>query len=169
MRSVQLTLLCLAALVGCGGDAPTVPNGNGNNGGNTIPKAITVAFTGSTPGGTLNAEIAALRAARETGLMNRASIAADSGMIFIWAADQNPQTSGFWMLNTNFDLAIAFLDANKRVINIAEMTRLSTTLHFAAAPFRYAVEAPRGWFATRGIVAGATATFTVPAGVIIDP
>jgi uncharacterized membrane protein (UPF0127 family) len=161
---VRRPILVLAACVayGCSGGS-TEPGGNGPD--VTPPKAIQVVFAG----GTVRAELATLSAQRSTGLMNRASIAADSGMIFVWAADQNPQTTGFFMLNTHFDLDIAFLDANKRVINIDQMTKETLDIHRATAPFRYAVEAPRGWFAAHGVAAGATATFTIPAGVIIDP
>jgi uncharacterized membrane protein (UPF0127 family) len=164
-KGFAVALVVCATLAGsaCGdGGAPT-----GNNGPDTTitPRAILVAFAG----GTIRAELATTAAQRSTGLMSRPSIAADSGMIFVWPTDQNPQLSGFWMFNTNFDLDIAFLDANKRVINIEQMTRLTTTLHRATAPFRYAVEAPRGWFASRGVSVGAAANFTIPAGVLIDP
>lgn len=166
--STAVLATLVAAVLGasaCGGfrDAPTSPGGPDTT---TIPKAIPVSFG---PAGTVKAELATLAAQRSTGLMNRASIAADSGMLFVWAQDQNNQVVAFYMRNTHFDLSLAFLDASKRVINIEDMTRDTETFHFAAAPFRYALEAPRGWFAAHGVAAGATATFTIPAGVIIDP
>jgi uncharacterized membrane protein (UPF0127 family) len=166
MRHLSACLLVVTVLTGCGGSSSTAPNGgstSGNAGG--TPKAITVAFAG----GTVNAELATLSAQRVTGLSNRASIAPDSGMVFAWAADQNPQFAGFWMKDTHFDLSVAFLDANKRVLNIEDMVKETLTTHLAVAPYRYAVEAPRGWFASHGVVTGATATFTIPAGVLIDP
>lgn len=156
MRTLLLALT--AAALACSGSEPTPPNG-GN------PNAVLVAFAG----GTVRAEIAATFAQRETGLMNRNSIAADSGMIFVWATDRQYQVASFWMKNTHFDLAIAFLDANKRVINIEEMTKDTETPHYATAPYRYAVEAPKGWFAAHGVVAGATAAFTLPGGLVVDP
>jgi uncharacterized membrane protein (UPF0127 family) len=164
-----LILATLVAAVlgtaGCGAsrDAPTSPGGPDTT---TIPMAIPVSFGSA---GTVKAELATLASQRSTGLMNRASIAADSGMLFVWAQDQNNLLVAFYMLNTHFDLSVAFLDASKRVINIEDMTHDTETLHFAAAPFRYALEAPRGWFAAHGVAAGATATFTIPPGVIIDP
>jgi uncharacterized membrane protein (UPF0127 family) len=158
-------MLLLAALAGsaCGGGS-TAPNGNPPDT-TTVPKAITVAFAS----GTVRAELATLSAQRSTGLSNRASLAADSGMVFVWSADQNPQTTGFWMQNTHFDLDIAFVDANKRVINIDQMTKETLDIHRATAPFRYALEAPKGWFAAHGVAAGATAVFSIPPGVLIDP
>jgi hypothetical protein len=153
----------LVAACGGSGDAPVSPGGPDTT---TVPKAIPVSFGAS---GTIKAELATLAAQRATGLMNRSSIAADSGMLFVWAQDQNNQLVAFYMLNTHFDLSVAFLDASKRVINIEDMTHDTETLHFAAAPFRYALEAPRGWFAAHGVATGATASFTIPAGVKIDP
>ena len=163
MRNTLLIVALLGAAA-CGGakDTTAPPGGGGDP---VIPKAIVVSFTG----GTLSAEMAALSAARSTGLMNRTTIAADSGMIFIWAADRNPQFEGFFMLNTHFDLSIAFLDSQKRVINIEDMTAETLTVHRSTAPYRYAVEARKGWFASHGVVTGSIATFTIPAGVIIDP
>ncbi|MDA1080715.1 MAG: DUF192 domain-containing protein [Gemmatimonadetes bacterium] len=126
---------------------------------------VSVAFTG----GAVSAEIAATQAGRSIGLMNRATIAADSGMLFVWPTNQSNQAVAFHMLNTHFDLSIAFLDANHVVLNIEDMDKDTDTFHFAVAPFRYALEAPRGWFASHGVTAGAIATFTLPAGVIIEP
>lgn len=165
MRSLAALLMLATALAACHGGDTTAPGGTtgGNTGG--TPKAITVGFAG----GTVNAELATLAAQRTTGLINRATIAPDSGMLFVWGTDQNPQASGFWMQNTHFDLSVAFLDASKRVINIEDMVKETLTIHVATAPYRYAVEAPRGWFASHGVAAGATATFTIPAGVLIDP
>lgn len=158
-HALMLTVLAIAA---CSGAKDTTAPPGGDP---VIPKAISVSFAG----GALASEIASLSAARNTGLMNRPSIAADSGMIFVWATDRNPQLNGFHMLNTHFDLSVAFLDAQKRVINIEDMTAETLTVHLATAPFRYAVEARKGWFASHGVVPGATATFTIPAGVLIDP
>ena len=156
-------LLALLAAAACSGNQPV--GARGCPPACSIPTAIPVTFAG----GSVASEIASLRAQRETGLMNRPSIAADSGMIFVWATDRNPQLEGFFMLNTHFDLSVAFLDAQKRVINIEDMTAETLTIHLATAPFRYAVEARKGWFSSHGVVPGATATFTIPAGVIIDP
>ncbi len=163
MRTVTVltALACVAGSLACSDAGPVTPDPG------PPPSTTTVAVAFA--GGTVKAEIAASRAARSTGLSNRPAIAADSGMLFVWAGDQHPQLAPFWMKDTHFDLAIAFLDANKVVVSISEMTRNTETLHFAGGFFRYALEAPKGWFAARGVTAGATATFTLPAGVIIEP
>lgn len=158
---VLSTLALVAGSLACSDAGPVTPDPG------PPPSTTTVAVAFA--GGTVRAEIAATRAARSIGLSNRPAIAADSGMLFIWASDQHPQLAPFWMKDTNFDLAIAFLDANKVVVSMSEMTRNTETLHFAGGFFRYALEAPKGWFAARGVTAGATATFTLPAGVTIEP
>ena len=163
MRSPLALCLLLAAACGAGDKLLVAPCTVDCT--PVIPTAMTVAFAG----GTVNAEIAATSTARSTGLSNRPSIAADSGMIFVFGQDQIFLFKPFWMHNTHFDLSIAFIDAQKMVINIEEMTKDTDVNHFATASYRYAVEAPKGWFAAHGVVAGAAATFTVPAGVIIDP
>lgn len=149
-------LLALAAAA-CHSSEPTAVT--------TTPRTITVAFAG----GTVNAEIASTVAERDLGLMNRTSIAADSGMLFAWSVNHDSTTVGFHMHDTHFDLSVAFLDANHAVINVEDMMKDTETLHFPKAPFRYALEAPLGWFAAHGVTAGAVATFTIPAGVAIDP
>ena len=94
---------------------------------------------------------------------------ANSGMLFLYGADQSPLLVVFHMLNTPIDLSIAFLDANRRVINVDEMTKNTLDEHAAQANFRYAIEANAGWFTTHGIAAGTVASFTLPAGTVIAP
>ena len=45
----------------------------------------------------------------------------------------------------------------------------TTTYHRPGVPYRYALEANQGWFASHGVAAGALAAFTLPAGTVIDP
>jgi uncharacterized membrane protein (UPF0127 family) len=162
-------LLAAVALAGagsaCKGDSPVDPDNGPDTTTTTPPKAITVTFAG----GVSRAEMATTGAQRSTGLSNRTSIAADSGMLFVFGTERTPAGCGFWMQDTHFDLDIAFMGADKRVINIAAMTKETSTIHSPTANCRYALEMPKGWFAAHGVVAGSTATFTIPAGVIIDP
>ena len=66
-------LLALLAAAACSGNQPV--GARGCPPACSIPTAIPVTFAG----GSVASEIASLRAQRETGLMNRPSIAADSG------------------------------------------------------------------------------------------
>ena len=60
-----------------------------------------------------------------------------------------------WMKNTYVPLSVAFLDESGAIINIADMQPLTEQSHCAARPARYALEMAQGWFAQRGIKAGA--------------
>ena len=100
----------------------------------------------------LTAEVAATEPQRATGLMYRRMLPENRGMLFVfpYAAPQN-----FWMMNTYVPLSIAFIDENGTIVNIADMKPLTTDSHASAKPARYALEMNQGWFAKRGITAGA--------------
>jgi uncharacterized protein len=131
----------------------------------TVATTVSVAFSG----GTVTAKIAASAAARDTGLMNVTSLAANAGMLFAFGQDHDSTTAAFWMKDTPTPLSIAFIDSNMRVINVADMAAESLTLHYSTQPFRYALEVNLGWFASHNVVAGSAVTFALPAGTIIDP
>ena len=100
----------------------------------------------------LTAEVAANDAARTTGLMHRRMMPENRGMLFVFD-HASPQS--FWMMNTHIPLSIAFIDERGAIINIADMKPLTTDPHPSAAPAKYALEMNQGWFAKRGIKAGA--------------
>jgi len=93
-------------------------------------------------------EIAATEASRSYGLMNRASLPPNHGMLFVFETDQD---SCFWMKNTPLPLTIAFIDAQGDILNMADMQPHTTDTHCPAAPVRYALEMAQGWFATHGV------------------
>ena len=66
----------------------------------------------------LKVELAETHEKREQGLMNRAILPEDSGMLFIF---ENPQILSFWMKNTTIPLSIGFFDENRCLINIEDM------------------------------------------------
>ncbi len=100
----------------------------------------------------LTAEVATTEPQRATGLMYRRMLPEHRGMLFVfpYAAPQS-----FWMMNTYVPLSIAFLDDNGTIVNIADMKPLTTNSHSSTKPAKYALEMNRGWFAKRGIKAGA--------------
>jgi uncharacterized protein len=115
----------------------------------------------------LRVELATTSSARARGLMGRQQLPDSSGMLFVFARDGQ---LGFWMKDTPIDLSIAFLDADRRIVNIEQMDRFDDrTTHYSAGPARYALEVNRGWFAARGISAGDRVEFTLPTGLRIDP
>lgn len=99
------------------------------------------------------AETAATDPARALGLMHRKQpLAENRGMLFIFDA---PGFHAMWMQNTYIPLSVAFIDERGVILNIADMAPLTTTAHGAAGFARYALEMNQGWFASRGIKAGA--------------
>jgi uncharacterized protein len=116
-------------------------------------------------GHSLTVELASTPEQRQIGLMNRESMPDTTGMLFVFPSDQQ---LSFWMRNTRIPLSIAFLDANRVILNIADMQPLDDqTFHMSNGPARYALEVNQGWFAAKGIKAGDMVSFTIPAEVEI--
>jgi uncharacterized protein len=99
----------------------------------------------------LKVEVAADVNSRTIGLMNRFSLAPDSGMLFVF-----PQSEqlGFWMRNTFIPLSIAYVDSKGVILNIADMKPKDETTHPSKGPAMFAIEMKQGWFKDKGIVAG---------------
>jgi uncharacterized membrane protein (UPF0127 family) len=100
----------------------------------------------------IQAEIAATPAAREQGLMYRTAMPPNAGMLFVFE-----QKAGhcFWMRNTELPLSIAFLADDGTIVNIEDMAPRTESNHCPKAAIRYALEMNKGWFAQKGIKAGA--------------
>lgn len=101
----------------------------------------------------IEAEVAHTFSARQTGLMNRRSMAMQRGMVFVFPDDA---IHCMWMKNTYLPLSVAFLDRNGRILNIADMQPQTEDSHCAAGAARYALEMNQGWFRERGVKAGDT-------------
>ena len=99
----------------------------------------------------IRAEVAADYASRMRGLMFRASMPVNAGMLFIFE-ETAPQC--MWMKNTLLPLSVAFIDERGAVINIEDMQPQTEESHCARKPARYALEMNKGWFAARGIKPG---------------
>ena len=100
----------------------------------------------------LVAEVATTDQARMTGLMHRFSLQRDHGMLFVF---KELQPLSFWMKNTYVPLSIAFIDGEGRIVNIEDMAPQTETTHPSRGLALYALEMKKGWFAERGIAAGA--------------
>lgn len=99
----------------------------------------------------IRAEVAGTEQDRRRGLMFRERLADSRGMIFLYT---RPETSAMWMKNTRIALAVAFIDASGRILNIAEMEPYSEEAHASTGPATYALEMNRGWFRRHGIKTG---------------
>lgn len=103
----------------------------------------------------ISAEVARSGHEREIGLMFRASLAPDEGMLFVFG---DPQRQCFWMHNTLIPLAAAFVADDGRIINIVEMAPNTDDSHCSTREVRFVLEMNGGWFAKHGIAAGAYIT-----------
>jgi uncharacterized membrane protein (UPF0127 family) len=96
----------------------------------------------------IEAEVAATSGSRQAGLMKRAIMAPQRGMLFVF-----PEVAQhcMWMRNTLLPLSVAFLDEKGRIINVEDMQPGTEDNHCASTPARYALEMNLGWFKTRGL------------------
>ena len=100
----------------------------------------------------IQAQVAASPQERQTGLMFRRDMPQHEGMLFVF---EQPATQCFWMKNTQLPLTAAFVADDGSIVNLADMQPLSEESHCSAKPVRYVLEMNQGWFAKRGIKAGA--------------
>ena len=111
---------------------------------------------------TVLAEVASLPEARAQGLMNRDSVPAGTGMLFVFPTTEE---RSFWMRDTRVSLDIAFFDEAYRIVSIKHMEALDETLTDSDAPTAFALEVRNGWFAEHGIEVGVTAKVVFGAGM----
>ncbi len=88
---------------------------------------------------------------RQIGLMNRPTMPAHEGMLFV-CDDAGVQC--FWMKNTLLPLTAAFVDDDGTIVNLEDMKPQTLASHCSKKPVRYVLEMNQGWFAKRGIKAG---------------
>jgi uncharacterized membrane protein (UPF0127 family) len=99
----------------------------------------------------ISVEIADTRGLRERGLMNRDSLPADYGMLFVYPDEM---IRSFWMRNTRIPLDIAFIDRNGSIINIEQMQAQTDDNTLSAGPAMYALEMNLGWFEAHDVGPG---------------
>jgi len=92
-------------------------------------------------------EVARTDAARAKGLMGRSTLGQREGMLFVFDRDQHLD---FWMKNTRVPLSIAFLSAEGKILEIADMEPFSEKLIRSRLSSRYALELRQGGFGEVG-------------------
>jgi uncharacterized membrane protein (UPF0127 family) len=134
VRSILALLVSAACLVTTAQSAQNLP---------VIPLSL-----GS---GALEVQVASDQSQRAQGLMHRTAMPANQGMLFAYPA---PAYFCMWMKNTKIPLSVAFIDAQGKVINIADMVPQTETNHCTERNATYALEVNRGWFTRHGVTAG---------------
>ena len=103
----------------------------------------------------IDAQVASTPDQRQTGLMHRKDMPQHEGMLFVF---EQPTQQCFWMKNTLLALSIAFVADNGEIVNIEEMAPQTLDSHCSKQPVRYVLEMNKGWFAKKGVKAGAKLT-----------
>jgi uncharacterized membrane protein (UPF0127 family) len=149
-RAAVAFVLAVSAVTACNGtEAEPAPTSSEPAGSGTVRINV-----GSAP--PLTAEVAASAGARSRGLMDRDSIPAGAGMVFVFP---EATTSRFWMYRTRVPLSIAFVNGD-RVVSTAEMQPCRSEnssdcpTYGASGPYNLAIEAAAGHFAEPGVRPG---------------
>ncbi|MDH4478529.1 MAG: DUF192 domain-containing protein [Rhodoferax sp.] len=100
----------------------------------------------------IQAQVAITPEQHATGLMFRTDMPQQEGMLFVFKA---PSQQCFWMKNTLLPLTAAFVADDGTIVNLEDMRPQTTDSHCSAKPVRYVLEVNQGWFAKKGLKAGA--------------
>ena len=97
-------------------------------------------------------ELARTDAERARGLMHRASLPEDRGMLFLFdETEEHP----FWMKDTPLPLDMIFVDEEGRVVGVVERAAPGTTTQrTVGVPSRYVLEVNGGWARAHGVSTG---------------
>jgi hypothetical protein len=93
------------------------------------------------------------------GLMERRTLPANAGMLFLYSSVQ-PESSAFWMYRTRLPLDIAFIDSVGKIRTIQTMVPCETTVpqgcqnYPAGARYIAALEVNAGYFSRNGVRVG---------------
>ena len=168
MRSLG-ALVCLLAFLGvaaCGGEESSLPTTTVSSPQATTSDEEATTSTQETTGPVVlletagggevvvPVEVADSPDEREVGLMNRASLPKDAGMIFLFDDDSS---GGFWMKNTLIPLSIAFADAEGTIVSILDMEPCEADpceIYDPGVPYRSALEVNQGAFDGWGVQVG---------------
>jgi uncharacterized membrane protein (UPF0127 family) len=100
----------------------------------------------------IDAQVAATPDQRMIGLMYRKEMPQLEGMLFVF---EQPTVQCFWMKNTLLPLTAAFVSDDGTIVNLVDMKPQTTDSHCSTKPVRFVLEMNQGWFAKKGIKAGA--------------
>ncbi|MFP5518646.1 MAG: DUF192 domain-containing protein [Bdellovibrionia bacterium] len=107
----------------------------------------------------IDVELAETAAQQARGLMFRKSLDQGSGMLFIF---EEERTLSFWMKNTFIPLSIAYINKDKKIVDIQDMTPVKSVMeenppsYPSKRPAQYALEVNQGFFKKHKIKVGDT-------------
>lgn len=137
-RLFAVWIVSLLLIAGCGNSAP-------QSGLRTVTMQIgSKQFT---------LEVADTEATREHGLMQRDSMPASNGMIFVFPDEADHD---FYMKNTRIPLDILFLRASGQIITATTMRPYDLSLTPSNGPAKYAIELNAGMIQQTGVQVGQT-------------
>lgn len=100
----------------------------------------------------IDTQVAITSEQHQIGLMYRKEMPQGEGMLFVF---ESPSKQCFWMKNTVLALTAAFIADDGSIVNLEDMKPQTTDSHCSLKPVRYVLEMNQGWFARKGIKAGA--------------
>ena len=99
----------------------------------------------------LNVNIVRKPSQMAKGLMGISKMPKDEGMLFSYPEEK---ILSFWMKSTPLPLSIAFIDKNKKIIQIEDLKPFDETSVKSIKPAMWALEVNKGWFCGNKIKIG---------------
>lgn len=101
---------------------------------------------------TIDIEIADNDSSRTRGLMQRTSLPAESGMLFIFPQEE---VQGFWMGNTQMSLDLIYVNGDSVIVSIAKYAQpMAQETISSVEPAQFTVEVPAGYADNKGLIEG---------------
>ncbi len=166
MKTLKIATLALALLLaGCGGGEsagsqdcpqsnPQVSGEPTSSGGMNTSELSTVTIHASSGEKVrVRVEIADNPLGQIMGLRGRESLPENRGMLFVHREEQE---LSFTMADTPIPLSIAFIDSERRIIDIQDMKPLDDEppSYVSPKPAQYALEVNKGFYDERGVEVG---------------
>ncbi|HVZ65588.1 MAG TPA: DUF192 domain-containing protein [Lacunisphaera sp.] len=138
-----LTFLAALALAGCGRATPAADEGN---------KTVDDWFAIKVGDHPIRMQLAVRAEEQQKGLMFRATMATDEGMLFVF---DRPQPMGFWMRNTELPLDIGYFDHEGVLKEIYPMyPHDERTVSSRSREIQFCLEMNQGWYRQNGVRPG---------------
>ena len=105
----------------------------------------------SLKGETLELEIVQTQKLRTKGLMFHEPLKGNEGMLFVY---KNAQRLSFWNPNVSFDIDLAYIDDQAKIISIHHLKALNERSVVSKRKAAYVLEMRANWFTEKNILVG---------------